>query len=311
MIGSYKGVIKQMMSDEKKIKVESRHVRDANEIVYSNITEIDLCLDNSRFHISMPIKGTESYIVDGVEQKLSQHEYFIFNPQQLVCAQMISNTEIEGFCIYLSEKTINDTFFSMLNPEDKLPESIYYYPWKQQEFMVKNYSFQENSFGCFLNKVKHWLLKNNGEIPFDRESFFIELAAAFLSGHKQIGTHLARVSAMKVITRQEIYRRLSIGYSYISDNYANQVSLDDLEKITFISKYHLIRLYRSVYGITPYQHLLQLKIEKAKLLLATDYSATDIATELSFTDRRAFSSYFKKMTGASPSVFQRKRSVTL
>ena len=119
----------------------------------------------------------------------------------------------------------------------------------------------------------------------------------FLKAHRQIGQQLQDIPSVRTITKQEIHRRISLAYAYILENFANPFSLADIEKVAFLSKYYIIRLYRCVYGCTPYQHVLKLRIQKAKELLVKNYSPSEIAFQLSFSDRRAFSKAFKKVVG--------------
>ena len=115
---------------------------------------------------------------------------------------------------------------------------------------------------------------------------------------------LQAIPSVRTLTKQEIYRRLSRAHVFILENFAEPVSLGDLEKVAFFSKFHIVRLYRHIYGLTPHQHILRLRIERAKALLRKNHSPTEVALQLSFSGRRAFAKTFKKVVGVSPSVFQ-------
>lgn len=69
-----------------------------------------------------------------------------------------------------------------------------------------------------------------------------------------------------------------------------------------------IRIFKRDWGVTPYQYLLDKRIQLAKLLLANSVkSVKEIAYELGFTDEFYFSDIFKKKTGVSPSIFRRRK----
>ena len=52
--------------------------------------------------------------------------------------------------------------------------------------------------------------------------------------------------------------------NYIENNYEVNVNLDLLSHIQFVSKYHLLRLFKKYYGQTPRQYLIDKRIEKSK-----------------------------------------------
>ena len=69
----------------------------------------------------------------------------------------------------------------------------------------------------------------------------------------------------------------------------------------FISRAHLIRVFKQNKGITPYQFLLNEKIKIAKALLSTtEMSIKSISDKLCFADEHYFSHLFKQKTGLSP-----------
>ncbi|BCA55614.1 hypothetical protein W02_27540 [Nitrospira sp. KM1] len=62
-------------------------------------------------------------------------------------------------------------------------------------------------------------------------------------------------------------------------------------------------------GIPFSQYLTSIRITKAKLLLTGEgLSVTDVATMLGFSDSFAFSHFFKRIEGCSPSAFKRRQT---
>ena len=73
------------------------------------------------------------------------------------------------------------------------------------------------------------------------------------------------------------------------------------------SEAHLIRIFRSAFGITPYDYLMSKKMELAKrLLLYSSFSIKEIAAHLAFSDQYYFSNFFKMKTGLSPRNYKMK-----
>ncbi|RMG78118.1 MAG: AraC family transcriptional regulator [Bacteroidetes bacterium] len=114
-----------------------------------------------------------------------------------------------------------------------------------------------------------------------------------------------RIGSAKMTTRRELYARLCLTRKYILRHFQSPIQLDELSKVAFLSKYHLLRTYKSVFGITPYQEVIKLRLARAKDLMRTgEKSLEEIAFEVGFSDRRSFTKAFKKETGQPPSCFR-------
>ena len=68
-----------------------------------------------------------------------------------------------------------------------------------------------------------------------------------------------------------------------------------------MSKDHFIRLFRQELGYTPTQFIIDKKMMKARLMLASENMSTkDIAYSLGYDDVSYFTRLFKKHTGTTP-----------
>jgi AraC family transcriptional regulator len=82
------------------------------------------------------------------------------------------------------------------------------------------------------------------------------------------------------------------------------VSLSALASAANLSAYHFARLFRQTVGVSPYQFVLQIKIDYSKKLMQKQKgSLSDVAYTLNFTDQAHFSNAFKKITGVCPRVY--------
>ena len=92
---------------------------------------------------------------------------------------------------------------------------------------------------------------------------------------------------------------------YIEENYSREITIDDIVDNVHISKYHFIRLFKRVIGVTPYAYLMSCRINRSKLLLrTTDMSVGDISLECGFADTSNFIVQFKKHTGQKPTGYR-------
>ncbi|MDB5136387.1 MAG: adaA 3 [Mucilaginibacter sp.] len=69
-------------------------------------------------------------------------------------------------------------------------------------------------------------------------------------------------------------------------------------------KFHFIRLFSTIYKMTPYQYLSSTRIEKAKQLLATNLTIAQVCYTVGFESVSSFAGLFKHMAGQTPATYQ-------
>jgi AraC-like DNA-binding protein len=103
----------------------------------------------------------------------------------------------------------------------------------------------------------------------------------------------------------DIYKKIAYSKIFIDDNHEKSLDLNVISKEACISKYHYLRLFKSIYNKTPHQYLLEKKIDHAKELLKKNYSVTDVCFQLGFESTTSFSKLFKNFTGQSPRDYKK------
>ena len=93
--------------------------------------------------------------------------------------------------------------------------------------------------------------------------------------------------------------------TYIDDHLDGDTSLYILSSHVHLCPEHLLRLFKKQEGVTILQYINDLKLEKAKQMLAdTDIQIKDIATRLGFTSAGYFGRFFKSKLGVTPNVYR-------
>lgn len=84
------------------------------------------------------------------------------------------------------------------------------------------------------------------------------------------------------------------------------ISLDTIADEAFFSKFHFIRLFKSIYSRTPHQYLTTVRIEKAKKLLCRGLPVADVCYEVGFDSVTSFAGLFKRLVKLAPATYQKK-----
>ena len=95
--------------------------------------------------------------------------------------------------------------------------------------------------------------------------------------------------------------------NFIDNNYDTNLNLDFLSHMRFVSKFHLIRLFKKYYAQTPRQYLIDKRIEASKVQLKQGLSVTETCFAVGFESVGSFSTLFKTRTGRSPSTYQKEQ----
>ncbi len=89
--------------------------------------------------------------------------------------------------------------------------------------------------------------------------------------------------------------------AYIDTNYDKRIGLDEIADDSGYSKFHLSRIFKKATGKTVIDYLTEVRIRKAKELLAiTKESVKNIAFRTGFSDPAYFAWTFKKKEGITP-----------
>lgn len=94
---------------------------------------------------------------------------------------------------------------------------------------------------------------------------------------------------------------------YLMHNTNRKVSLEEISKMSGISKHYLVRLFQKAFGISPIQYHQVMRVHAARHMIQfTTDPLTIIAEKMGFTSIHAFSRFFKMVEGISPSFYRSK-----
>jgi AraC family transcriptional regulator len=100
-------------------------------------------------------------------------------------------------------------------------------------------------------------------------------------------------------------RQLMQVLDYVDAHLHQDIKLADLAALLSISQFHFSHQFKQATGISPYQYLLQQRIERAKQLLKrSDLSIANIAVLCGFNSHSHLSKQFRQLTGMTPKAYR-------
>lgn len=96
---------------------------------------------------------------------------------------------------------------------------------------------------------------------------------------------------------------------YITYNYSNPISVEDIAAYAGISRSHLYRIFMAHYGVSPKEYLSDFRIKQACMLLqSTSLSIGAIANSVGFENNLYFSKVFHKIKGVPPTEYLKRHT---
>lgn len=99
--------------------------------------------------------------------------------------------------------------------------------------------------------------------------------------------------------------RISLAQEYILNNLNNEIKLEDIARVSGISQFHFIRIFKAYFGETPFEFMRRKRALLSLELLEKMTSITDIALEVGFDSSSSFNKFFKKKLNITPSHFRK------
>jgi AraC-like DNA-binding protein len=107
--------------------------------------------------------------------------------------------------------------------------------------------------------------------------------------------------------RQYLYLQIVRAKLFIDANFASDIDLNRIANEACFSKYHFVRLFKSIYGRTPHQYLTHIRVEKAGDFLTAGETVAAACFKVGFGSISSFTGLFKRRTGLTPRQYQLER----
>ena len=239
------------------------------------------------------VRGKGVYIVEGAEYPLLPNTVLLLRPYEYhyVCPEKACPYEryvihFEGSVPFNADKTLE----GFLASDREVGAGVY-----------------------FSDKTVDTAIRHAFESLDSLQQFWSEQKGIDLGGRillRAIVTQIllllgAARSEERVLPEENI---LSGVIGYINEHLEESLSLDELSRRFFVSKYHLCRAFRQYMGTTFLSYLTTKRVAMAQRLIEEGEAATEVAYRVGFRDYSSFYRAYRKQTGRAPAWERRPAS---
>ena len=95
---------------------------------------------------------------------------------------------------------------------------------------------------------------------------------------------------------------------YLHSHLHQDIGLDDLARVTGVDRFRLSRAFKAAFGMAPHAYLIQLRLTRARHLLARGESPVSVAAALGFADQSHLGRWFQRAYRMTPAGYRRRCS---
>jgi len=117
-------------------------------------------------------------------------------------------------------------------------------------------------------------------------------------------TDLARTLKPTLPSDMPAHAQLESAARHIRQNCTQPLRLKDICAAAGLSESHLIRSFKTRYGMTPHAYQVNCRIEYSRAQLKRGNSIADVAIDAGFADQAHLQRVFKQLTAATPGQYQ-------
>lgn len=209
---------------------------------------------------------------------INSGDLLLFNPLDNHACEQVDDRALDWRCLNIEKDVMSHTIREITGKE--------YLP-----IFASNVVYQSEIVPALRDL--HDMIMNGREEAGKEEAFYF-LIKQLISEYTESITenHIHICSEIMVIR------------DYMENNYSETITLSDLSNISGLNKYTLLRNFTMQFGITPYQYLSTIRVNKAKSLLESGMSLVETAMQTGFTDQSHFTKFFKNFIGLTPKLYQ-------
>lgn len=277
----------------------------AHNVIFNTSSSYSFCDDHvGCLSLKTVLTGEEWYGINNHRLAVRPGQFLILNDEQHYSCNIDTHEPVKGISIFFKKEFAAAVFRDILKDDTALLDYPFSQDHTQPEFF-QTLNVMEPELQYRLNGLINDLDMHGYHTATEEQLvFFLHYLIRTL---KTESKKAATVAAVKPATKIEIYKRLCIVRDILHSSYMDKPDLDMLSITSCLSVPQLIRQFKSVFKTTPYQYLIQIRLEHAAALLkSSGKPVQEISWDCGFDNFSAFCRAFKSVYGVQPLTFRKE-----
>jgi AraC family transcriptional regulator len=226
--------------------------------------------------------GSYPLCVDGRTLKLEEEVFLALNAGHVLTTRGQRDPGCCLLSIYFAPELLAQAFAG-LAPEDRdllraaSPDGSFR--------LFEHLRESDRSFGSVMRYVAHHICAGiDDPLWYEEQASF--LLRRLLTHEIGLARAVNRMTHMKSWKRRETFMRLARVTDLIHSCYDGALEIDELAEAAHWSRFHMMREFKAVHAISPYEYLQRRRTQTAaRLLCSTELSVAEIAERTGFHER--------------------------
>jgi AraC family transcriptional regulator len=268
-------------------------------VFYINTNSLEECdWHVTRLSLNFNLDGPQIYHAGSRAYSISPQKYLLINEGQLFKTSVksaVPNRMVTlAFQVGLAEKIIHALDIS----DQALLDDPFRSSTGSPEFLERTYSIDSKIQSTVSDLID--VEYEQTEVEQRLENILTHVLMQQLNVRKEI----LSIAKSRASTRIEIYRRLHWSLDFLHENFTRDITVDELAKEACFSTFHYKRLFTELFENSPYQYLINLRLEKACSLLQSDLKIHEVCRHVGWKDPSSFARLFRKRFATTPEQFR-------
>ncbi len=237
-----------------------------------------------RLSVKLARGGRERYFLDGRSIAVDDDSFLILNDERTYGSRFESNLDIESFSIFFRPGLAEEVFAAVMTPIERALADGGEGRQRPVEF-IEALQPHDTVVSPVLRYIQYGVSSgiDDGNWYEEQLQFLLE---RMLAHHRRVTEQMERLPALKNATRREILRRLTLAVDLVHSSYEQDIDLAGMARAACLSKFHFLRLFTELHGITPHAYLQKKRaLAAARLLESTALGAGQVAERVGFNSR--------------------------
>lgn len=242
---------------------------------------------HEEYSIGVTLKGRQDFFCQNAFHRSPAGGVIVFNPEEVHDGQSGIGEHLEYVMLYVHPDAFQPLFQGLGQQRLTVPR-------------VKSALLADTTLARYVLLLKQ-MISSHQSNAIESEQVLFNIAYSLLrhSGHT--------VDTFAVSSRKDTL--LLRAKDYILANIADDLSIEAIAASANMSKYHFIRLFNHQFGLTPYQYVINCRVNLARQYIELGFTASHVALDTGFADSSHLNRHFKRVFGITTKQYQRQLSL--